>query len=624
MCGIAGLWNTREDPGAIHARLEAMRGALAHRGPDASGIHSFPGGGLAHTRLAVIDCSAAANQPFAWEDGRYHLVYNGELYNFRELRQELAQRGIVFRTTGDTEVLAAALATWGTDALERLNGIFAFAWHDARDNSLLLARDRLGVKPLYYTHQHGALAFASELGALSRAGCCNAPIDPAALEAYLTLQYIPAPRTIYQGVHKLRPGHWLRAAPQRLEQHAWWQLRYAPDPAWTLDSAAARYRHLLEDSVRMQGVADVPLGAFLSGGLDSSTVTAALARQSQAPVHTFTIGFHDAAADERPYARMAAEAFGTLHHEAVAQPDMHALLPALVRHFGEPFADSSALPTWLVSRLAREHVTVALSGDGGDELFAGYTWLHRTLLSLRAARVPAVLRGAAVAVLRGLPHPRAKQAMRFLTDAGLSPRAAFTRRLTMFSPPQRAALLGAPPSWDPVQETWDAIGAAGDAERMLGTDTTLYLPDDILTKVDRMSMAHALEVRVPLLDHRIVEFAATVPFPLKYAGGISKRLAKHACASTLPAPLLQQRKRGFALPIDRWFRAELGAALHERMEAAQPLLGEVVDIAVARRLLAEHQRGHENHGHRLWALLVLDTWLEQHSAERATPQTPAR
>ncbi|MFM1918958.1 MAG: hypothetical protein RLZZ303_592 [Candidatus Hydrogenedentota bacterium] len=609
MCGIAGLLDfpTPTDTSSV---LESMHRALAHRGPDASGMVTFPGGGLTHTRLSVIDCSDAANQPFSWADARYHLVYNGELYNFRELRRELEQRGASFRTTGDTEVVAAALAEWGTDAFRRFNGMFALAWHDAQDNSLLLARDRLGIKPLHYAVESRGLAFASELGALRLALRDGGSIDREALDAYFALQYIPAPRTIYQCVRKLRPGHWLRFHAGGLKEDAYWRLEYKPDPAWTLGDAAGRYRELLDDAVRMQRIADVPLGAFLSGGLDSSSVVATLARQSEAPVETFSIGFEDASADERPYARAVAQAFHTNHHESLAQPGLAEMLPKLVQRMGEPFADSSILPTWLVSRLARERVTVALSGDGGDELFAGYTWLRHTLLSREAARIPAPLRNAMRTLLGAAPgSARAGQARRFLADAGLPLREAFRRRLTLFDAPARQRLLGRALDWDPFGEAWDAARTVDERDRMLAVDTALYLPDDVLAKVDRMSMAHALEVRVPLLDHRIVEFAASLPFALKLSGGESKRVAKEAFRNVLPPPVLRQRKRGFAIPIDAWFRGGLGQRYRERILESEAPLKHLADIELARALFQEHQSGQASHGHRLWSLLVLNEFL---------------
>lgn len=606
MCGIAGLLGC---DGEVRPALERMRDALRHRGPDAEGIHCFPGGGLAHTRLSVIDRSTAANQPFSWGDGRFHLVYNGELHNFRELRHELEQAGVVFHTQGDTEVLAAALATWDVEALARLNGMFAFAWHDAVAGSMLLARDHLGIKPLFHTVTARGFAFASELGALAASGAADTSLDYDAIDAYLTLQYIPAPRTVYAGVRKLAPGHWLRVSALGMEQGSYWKLHYAPDVRWTLNAAAEQYRALLEDSVRRQRVSDVPLGAFLSGGLDSSSVVAVMAGQSERPVETFSIGFDEAIANELPYARQVAAHFHTEHHERVATADLAELLPELCAHFGEPFADSSALPTWLVSKLARERVTVALSGDGGDELFAGYTWLHRTLDARRAAAIPAPVRAALGALLARVPgRPRLAQARRFLSDAGLPVEAAFMRRLTMFDAAQRHRLLGRRSAWNPVEETWRGLDA-GERERMLGVDTLLYLPDDVLTKVDRMSMAHALEVRVPLLDHRIVEFAATLPFELKYARGESKRVAKHAFRQVLPANTLRQRKRGFSLPIDAWFRGALGARFREAVLAPDACCRELIDTQQARTYIEAHTVRRENHGHRLWALLVLETWL---------------
>jgi asparagine synthase (glutamine-hydrolysing) len=591
-----------------------MRDAMRHRGPDDEGLWAAPGAGLAHTRLSILDRSPAGCQPFASGDGRYQLVYNGELYNFRELRDELEGLGHAFHTRCDTEVVAAALAQWSTEAPARFNGMFALGWFDTQEHTLLLARDRLGIKPLFYTQTDGALAFASELNALRAGGLTPDALSMPALAAYLQYLYIPAPDTIYPGVFKLPPAHTLiwNGGDARIE--CYWQPRYEVDDAWTLDSAAERCREIIVDSVRLQRISDVPLGAFLSGGVDSSGVVAALARQSDAPVRTFSIGFDEPEANELEYARLAARHCGTEHHEEILRPELATCLPGIAERLGEPFGDSSALPMWLVSRMARESVTVALSGDGGDELFAGYTWTHRAIDAARYRQLPRAARRGAHAALSWLPErPGAARLRRFSGDSFLSEDAAFQRRLTCFDAEARRVLLHPDIG---VIEPPDRIGAWMSAqrglpygERMLAADTRFYLPDDILTKVDRMTMAHGLEARVPLLDHRLVEFAATLPFHLKYHRGESKRVLKAALRPWLPPPLFVQRKRGFSLPIHRWFRGPLATLYRDTAMQEDARIRQYLRPTQAEALLHTHQSGHENHGHGLWAILMLELWL---------------
>ncbi|MBI2423830.1 MAG: asparagine synthase (glutamine-hydrolyzing) [Candidatus Hydrogenedentes bacterium] len=616
MCGIGGVLFTDPERPVSRDCLESMNAALKHRGPDGEGVWQDGPAGLCHRRLSILDLSQAAAQPMHSPDGRYVLSYNGEVYNYRDIRAELEAQGWRFHSTGDTEVVLAALATWGEAALHRFNGMFAIAFYDTCERALLLARDRIGIKPLYYAHSPEAFAFASELPALLRSGLVDSTLNTRALADYFTYLYIPAPASIYNGVLKLLPGHVLRVQNGRLRTHPWWELLPNPQPHWTLHSAAACYRELLEDAIRLRRISDVPLGAFLSGGIDSSSVVALLAAQSDRPVKTFTIGFDDAQMDELRFAREAAKAFGADHTEAILRPDAAALLPEIVQSFGEPFADSSALPTWLVSRIARQHVTVALSGDGGDELFAGYTWTHRALQAARYRQVPAILRACAGGALALMPRsPALNKVRRFHQDAWLSPFDAFNRRLSCLEPGLRRQLLREAlrpfddmPLISPHQAAWQRH-PIGDPDRMLYVDAMIYLPDDILTKVDRMSMAHGLEARVPLLDYRMVEFAASVPFSLKFAQGISKLLVKEAVRGILPPSLLAQRKQGFAVPIHKWFRGPLAPLFQDTVLGADPVSRDYLDRNVVESLFRSHQSGRENHGHVLWAMLVFDQWL---------------
>lgn len=629
MCGICGII-ARPGQEVDASRLQTMNTALAHRGPDESGLRIDGHVGLAMRRLSIIDLSGG-HQPMASEDGKTVLVFNGEIYNFQELRSGLQQAGHVFRTASDTEVLLRAYEEYGDACLDRLNGMFAFAIYDRKKDRLLAARDRLGIKPLYYAEAAGTLTFASELNALVRGGVETGGINLAALDAYLSFLFVPAPDTIYAGVHKLRPGEKLVFEKGRLQKESYWRPDFTPDSTWTLGSASERYLELLTDSVRLQRISDVPLGAFLSGGLDSTSVVATLAGMADTPVRTFAIGFDDPKYNELPYARAAAEHFQTEHVEEVMQPDLVDMTPGLAAHFGEPFADSSSVPTWLVSQLARREVTVALSGDGGDELFAGYEWTHRTLQAQRLGRMPAPLRSLIAGGLALVPKsPLAGKLRRFAADAGRDPMVAFRNRHTCFTPEQRAGLYLpevaeqlAGHAADRFEEHAEAASHFGNPEQYLYHDTMMYLPDDILTKVDRMSMANSLEVRVPLLDHRIVEFAATLPFELKHNRGMSKVLPKHALRDRLPESALEQRKQGFAIPVHRWFREDLRDHFGEVALAPDARLKGLLREEAVTALRDEHLSGKEDSGHRLWALLMLEHWLRYAEATGANVTAPS-
>jgi asparagine synthase (glutamine-hydrolysing) len=630
VCGISGVVHKDATKPVTPRVLHAMNDALAHRGPDDGGIWHRASVGLAHQRLSVLDLTPAGRQPMCSEDGNLVLVYNGEIYNFRELRDELRGLGHVFSTRCDTEVLLHAYREWGDDLLGRLNGMFAFALYDVSRERLLLARDRLGIKPLFYTFHKDTLAFASELDALRLGGFCGDTLNPAALDAYFRYLYIPAPDTIFDQVYKVRPGEKMVLHGGKLTKERYWQPNYIVDHSWTLETAAEAYLELLEDAVTIRRVSDVPLGAFLSGGLDSSTVVAILSRNTPQPVKTFSIGFDDAHVNELEYARCAAGHFGTDHTEEILHPDMISLLPKLVQHYGEPFADSSALPMWLVSRVARKEVTVVLSGDGGDELFAGYTWTHRNHDVARYRRLPRSLRALGDKILRYLPiSPRIDRLQRFSGDSFLPPHESFRRRLTCFGDDLRNTLLQPELSAKVEEAGIDRYGEHVERcvdlspdDQMLYLDSVMYLPDDILCKVDRMSMAHSLEARVPLLDHRLVEFAATVPFALKYGGGISKRLAKHAVRDLLPPQLLRQRKQGFSIPIQRWFREGLGTHFKETVMTPGARCAEYVNPEFVRQLHKAHVAHKSDYGHHLWTLLVFEHWLRDQSLFQRRPAIP--
>jgi len=616
MCGICGAISLDGRRRVHEEALRRMNEAMTHRGPNDAGLWNGGHVGLAMRRLSIIDLFRG-HQPMISADGSIVVVFNGEIYNFKRLREELEDAGAEFHTTSDTEVILHGYAVWGEEALDRFNGMFAIGLFDVSRNRLLLARDRLGIKPLFYTIRDGVLTFASELDALLRSGLVGGALNLAALDAYFTFLYIPDPDSIFEGVQKLRPGEKLVVENGGVRTERFWNLEYRPDNGWTLDTAAERYRELLIDSIRLRRVSDVPLGAFLSGGVDSSSVAGVLSDMSAAPVRTFTIGFDDAHADELDYARIAAQHFGTEHTEALLHPDMVDVAAQLIRHFGEPFADSSAVPTWLVSQLARKDVVVALAGDGGDELFAGYSWLHMTRRVGQYQRIPAALRHFVDTALRLAPHsPFFEKMRRFSADAAMPLHQVFRRRETCFDAHARATLYNdalrervAASAVDRFQEHADAAGDLSDEDRMLYQDTVMYLPGDILTKVDRMSMANSLEVRAPLLDHRMVEFAATLPFRLKYRGRTSKLVPKRAMGPLLPRELLAQRKRGFSIPIQRWFRKELRSHFQELVLGDDARCRNYLNRDTIRTLFDAHDAGKEHYGHHLWAILMFEHWL---------------
>lgn len=592
-----------------------MNDAMVHRGPDDHGVWHQDNVALAARRLSIMDVELG-HQPMSNEDKSWVVVLNGEIYNAPDLRRELEGKGFTFRTACDTEVVLRAWEAWGDGAIERFNGMFAIAAYHANADDLWLVRDRLGIKPLYYTERNGCVAFASELDSLVRSGLIGGTINKRALRSFFQYLYIAGADSIYEGVTKLQPGHVARFRNGKIELHRYWRPTYQIDESWTLDSAAERYAELLDDAVRMQRLSDVPLGAFLSGGLDSSSVVAAMAEQQSSTVETFSIGFDDPIANELPYARAVSSHFQTNHHDVFLKPDVVQLARDVTRHFGEPFADSSAIPTLLVSKLARKHVTVALSGDGGDELFAGYSWLHANLRVAQYRAIPNPLRSCIAPLLRLLGNgPVGRKIRRFQHDATLSPMESFQRRSQCFDAAFLTDLLQANTQSDPDAEDvfWKHNADAAqlsDSDQMLYQDTVMYLPDDILTKVDRMSMAASLEARVPLLDHRIVEFATTVPFELKYAAGESKRLVKHAMRNRLPEETLGQRKRGFAIPIHRWFREDLSDYFQDTVMHHDSRCRSFLDMCEVKRVVDVHQVGREDYGHHLWVLLMFEHWLD--------------
>lgn len=621
MCGIAGFTRSAVPDGNT-ALLSRMGEAIAHRGPDAHGEFIDQGIGLAHRRLAIIDLSADGVQPMNSACGRYVVVFNGEIYNFQSLRTKYQAEGHVFKNRTDTEVILASYAHLGPACLEELHGMFAFALWDKKEQTLLLARDRIGKKPLYWWHGGGdRLAFASELKSLLLLPQVSKEIDPTALVDYLKYLYVPAPKTIYQKIHKLLPGHSLLLRPGRdPEIREYWDLRFRAADGLGFAAATEQLLVLIREQTMLRMVADVPLGAFLSGGVDSSGIVALMAGNSPTPVRTCTIGFADRGHDETPYAREVARRFVTEHHEYQVRENLIETIRLLPGYFDEPFADSSALPTYHVSRLARQAVTVALSGDGGDESFAGYQKYTTELIEDRVRRtVPGFL----LRLLNRLGAESgngARKKMGSLATAALAdPGSGFTATNTFVTDAQLAALL-APPlasacrGYDPGEYTrgyWDRQQGADHVTRMLYTDIKTYLPGDILVKVDRTSMAHALEVRSPLLDHNVVEFAATLPSRWKIVGKEKKIILRQAFASLLPADFLARSKQGFTVPLAGWFRGELAPLARELLLDNQALAPYFNRQAIA-RLHEQHVRGGQDHGTLLWTLLSFALWQREY------------
>ena len=623
MCGICGV--VQADPDDLVKAVAAQIATQRHRGPDAEGWFDGGSGVIAQNRLSIIDLETG-DPPMTNEDGSIGAVLNGEIYNFQVLRDDLASHGHAFSSRGDTEVLAHLAESLNAPAVaRRLDGMFAFAVWDRRRQRLILGRDRMGKKPLYYSHSAGTFVFASEIKGILAHPDVQRELNPRAIAAYLTFGYVPTPETFFRGIMSLPPAHVLTldtGGQPQIERY--WQLAVpgvgSDGQALRIgmDEAAEEVRRLLQQAIKRRLVSDVPLGAFLSGGIDSSAIVALMAGVMGEPVKTFTIGFDDRDGfDERPYARAVAERFHTEHHERVAHPETVELVERLVHYHDQPFGDSSAVPTFLLNELAREHVTVALSGDGGDELFAGYERFAAGVAVDSVLRIPEPLRASCRSVLGTVPpqamRGRIGRAQRFAAKVDEGMPAAYLEWVSFIPESWRLQLLAEPDRWarDAYADAWRASAGAGTLDRLLALNMNTYLVDDLLVKADRTSMAHSLEVRSPFLDTDLIEFAAKLPAGLKARGLSLKRVLKHAVGDLLPKDILSRPKRGFGVPLDRWFREDLDSYTQSALGPGASIRAHLRSDALD-AMLAEHRSGLGSHGHALWTLLTLEVFLRQH------------
>jgi asparagine synthase (glutamine-hydrolysing) len=625
MCGIAGIVRRsgqQVDEGVLASMCEAIR----HRGPDDDGFYIQGAVGLSMRRLAIIDL-AHGQQPISNEDGTAWIVFNGEIYNYRDLRAQLEKLGHRFHTDSDTEAIVHAYEQYGTDCPKHLRGMFAFAIWDERKEELLLARDRVGKKPLLYSlTRTGQLVFGSEFSALLAHPEVSRDVDEAALHHYLTFMCVPAPLTAYRAIRKLEPGHTLRYTRDgEIVMERYWEPNFNRKEKWTEEEAGERAIEVLREAVRVRLMSEVPLGAFLSGGVDSSAVVALMSQESSDPVKTFSIGFEEQDFSELHHARRVAEHIGAEHHEFIVRPDAMEVLPTLVEHYGEPYADSSAIPTYYVSRETRKHVTVALNGDGGDECFAGYERYAAMRLAETYRRVPAPLReGVIRQAINLLPtsethRSRLRDVKRFASAASLPAVERYLRWVSVFDTDAKDDLyttefrerMRAHRAADFIAPWFARANGAGIVDASLLADTMTYLPNDLLVKVDIASMAVSLEARSPFLDHHVIEFAASLPESLKLRGRTTKYLLKKVLRQLLPAENLERRKQGFGVPIGHWFRGAMQPFLRETLLSEKHLRRNRFKPEAVRRLVEEHTSGARDHSHRLWTLLMLELWFNR-------------
>lgn len=624
MCGICGIVDNRANGIVREKAINDMCGELRHRGPDDHGIYlknGTPSVGLGHRRLSIIDLSQAGHQPMANEDGSVQLVFNGEIYNYKDLKDELKMRGHIFRSESDTEVMVHLYETYGEECVRHLRGMFAFAVWDEKKKTLFLGRDRAGKKPLLYCQSGDNFCFASEFSSILASGLINKSINLKAVNYYMNFGYVPASSTIYNGVFKLPPAHTLTLKDGNIRLERYWQVDYSGKIKISEQEASEEVLRLLKEAVKIRLYSDVPLGAFLSGGIDSSAVVGLMSQVSGAKVKTFSIGFEESDYSELKYARMVAEKFATEHHEFIVKPNALEILPLLVERYGEPYADSSCIPTYYVCRETRRFVTVALNGDGGDEAFGGYERYQAMLVSENLQNFPAYLKSMINGLAGILPDSvnqkgTLRRLKRFLGSAGLPRTERYLRWAGILGEVRPDELysdefLKEIRPADPLAVLEPYLTCPGKSDlldRLLLADTSTYLPDDLLVKVDIASMANSLEARSPFLDHKLIEFAAKLPSDLKIKGLTKKYILRKAVKGLVPEENIRRRKMGFGMPVGQWFRGELKVFLCDTVLSGPSLKRGYFKPRMLKKIVEDHVSGEKDYSFQLWAILMLELW----------------
>lgn len=624
MCGITGfISKDRNVPVEQRTNLlDRMCASITYRGPDEQGMLVRGRAALGMRRLSIIDVKGG-QQPIFSDDGNLAIVYNGETYNFRELREELIALGHTFKTNSDTEVIVNAYEEFGSDCLKKLRGMFAFAIWNFREETLFVARDRVGKKPLFYSVTgDGSFVFGSELKTLLVHGEIRREIDFAALDAYLTFGYVPEENCILKNVNKLLPGHFLMFKNGQVYTEKYWDFDYAePQNVKTEGEYVEVLREKIKEAVKIRLISEVPLGAFLSGGVDSSTVVAMMSQCSDTPVKTFSIGFNEDSFDELKYARIAAKHFGTEHHEFTVTPDLFDLVDEIIWHFDEPFSDPSSLPTYMLSKMAREHVTVVLSGDGGDELFAGYS---RYVINKRRSGFVKLPRSVRQGLIRSISDklPHGAHGKNYLYNISLDPTDRYIDSVSCFNRPRKSYLYsdgfserlngGFGKSESGFRAVADSVSTGNEIDKLLYLDSKTYLPGDILTKVDRMTMANSLEARVPLLDHELIEFVVGIPSHLKMNGLQTKHILKKSMDGIVPNEILYREKQGFGVPIGEWINIQLRDRIIGDLSGKRTLERGFFNSGYIGTLLKEHSNGRRDHSHALWVLWMFELWQRKY------------
>lgn len=623
MCGIAGFVNRN---GSVNrAVLEKMNAAISHRGPDDDGFFVEGQAALGMRRLSIIDV-AGGKQPIHNHDKTKWIVFNGEIYNYRQIREDLEKRGHKFYTRSDTETVVHLYDEFGTNCVDHLRGMFAFAIWDTVEKTLFLARDRVGKKPLLYSHQpNGDVIFGSEFQALLQHPEVSRDVDHEAIDSYLSYLCVPAPMTAFKSIRKLEPGHWLMWKNGAIETSRYWLPNFSKKIKIGEAEAIEETTRLLREATTMRLISEVPLGAFLSGGVDSSIVVALMAEASDKPVKTFSIGFEEQDFSELKYAKRVAEHVGAEYNEFIVKPNALDVLPLLVDHYGEPYADSSAIPTYYVAKETRKHVTVALNGDGGDESFAGYERYAAMKLAERYQRIPALIRKPfiekALAMLPSseLKRSRIRDAKRFIKAAELSKTDRYFRWVTAFDQPAKAGIytesfaaeVSGRKASRFLDQWFSKANGSGIVDASLLTDQMTYLPNDLLVKVDIATMANSLEARSPFLDHKVIEFAASLPATMKISGFQTKSLLKKVAARLVPKEVIYRRKMGFGVPIGKWFRGEMEDFVRDILLSERSLSRGIIKPEILRRYVDEHTNAERDHSFQLWSFLMLELWYQR-------------